>query len=105
MGPSRQSYRDNLDLLSISALEDMNFHEPNAGFGSVFRRNRVGLSTSSTLDLFIAGFVIKARSSGIDKEEMGPSRQSYRDNLDLLSISALEDMNFHEEWDSPRLQH
>jgi translation initiation factor 2-alpha kinase 3 len=35
-------------------------------------------------------------ADGIDKEEMGPSRQSYRDNLDLLSISALEDMNFHE---------
>ena len=35
-------------------------------------------------------------ADGIDREEMGPSRQSYRDNLDLLSISALEEMNFHE---------
>ncbi|EKV16109.1 hypothetical protein PDIG_11530 [Penicillium digitatum PHI26] len=35
-------------------------------------------------------------ADGIDKEEMGPSRQNYRDNLDLLSISALEEMNFHE---------
>ncbi|KAJ5457932.1 hypothetical protein N7475_009320 [Penicillium sp. IBT 31633x] len=35
-------------------------------------------------------------ADGIDKEELGPSRQSYRDNLDLLGISALEEMNFHE---------
>ncbi|CAI7632716.1 unnamed protein product [Penicillium glandicola] len=35
-------------------------------------------------------------ADGIDREEMGPSRQSYRDNLDLLGISALEEMNFHE---------
>ncbi|KAJ6129005.1 hypothetical protein N7471_010222 [Penicillium samsonianum] len=35
-------------------------------------------------------------ADGIDREEMGSSRQSYRDNLDLLSISALEEMNFHE---------
>ncbi|KAJ5178412.1 uncharacterized protein N7500_001111 [Penicillium coprophilum] len=35
-------------------------------------------------------------ADGIDKEEMGPSRQTYRDNLDLLGISALEEMNFHE---------
>ncbi|KAF4764564.1 hypothetical protein HAV15_001819 [Penicillium sp. str.  len=35
-------------------------------------------------------------ADGIDREEMGQSRQSYRDNLDLLSINALEEMNFHE---------
>ncbi|KAJ5200568.1 hypothetical protein N7491_008628 [Penicillium cf. griseofulvum] len=35
-------------------------------------------------------------ADGIDREEMGPSRQSYRDNLDLLGISALEEMNLHE---------
>jgi translation initiation factor 2-alpha kinase 3 len=35
-------------------------------------------------------------ADGIDREEMEPSRQSYRDNLDLLSISALEEMNFHD---------
>ncbi|KAJ5952757.1 uncharacterized protein N7479_011170 [Penicillium vulpinum] len=35
-------------------------------------------------------------AEGIDREEMGPSRQSYRDNLDLLGISALEEMNFHD---------
>jgi translation initiation factor 2-alpha kinase 3 len=35
-------------------------------------------------------------ADGIDREEMGPSRQSYRDNLDMLGISALEEMNFHD---------
>ncbi|KAJ5195975.1 hypothetical protein N7449_006454 [Penicillium cf. viridicatum] len=35
-------------------------------------------------------------ADGIDREEMGQSRQSYRDNLDLLGITALEEMNFHE---------
>ncbi|KAJ5782509.1 hypothetical protein N7457_004283 [Penicillium paradoxum] len=34
-------------------------------------------------------------ADGIDREEMAPSRQSYRDNLDLLGISALGEMNFH----------
>ena len=33
---------------------------------------------------------------GIDKEEMGATRQSYRDNLDLLGLSALDDMNLNE---------
>ena len=35
-------------------------------------------------------------ADGIDREEMGPSRQNYRDNLDMLGISALEEMNFHD---------
>lgn len=35
-------------------------------------------------------------ADGIDREEMGPSRESYRNNLDLLGISALEEMKFHD---------
>ncbi|CAG8112564.1 unnamed protein product [Penicillium olsonii] len=35
-------------------------------------------------------------AGGIDREEMGPSRQTYRNNLDLLGISALEEMKFHD---------
>ncbi|CAG8343060.1 unnamed protein product [Penicillium salamii] len=35
-------------------------------------------------------------AGGIDREEMGPSRQTYRNNLDLLGISALEEMKIHE---------
>ncbi|KAJ5295651.1 hypothetical protein PENANT_c001G05916 [Penicillium antarcticum] len=35
-------------------------------------------------------------ADGIDKEELGPTRQSYRDNLDLLGISALDDMNLND---------
>ncbi|KAI9930429.1 hypothetical protein MW887_011183 [Aspergillus wentii] len=30
---------------------------------------------------------------GVDKEELGTTRQYYRDNLDLLGVSALEDLN------------
>jgi hypothetical protein len=37
----------------------------NDEFGSVFRRNRVGVSTSSTLGFFIAVFLISARSSPV----------------------------------------
>ena len=33
---------------------------------------------------------------GIENEELGATRQSYRDNLDLLGLSALEDMNLNE---------
>lgn len=33
---------------------------------------------------------------GIDKEEWGVTRQNYRDNLDLLGLSALEEMNLNE---------
>ncbi|KAJ5585033.1 uncharacterized protein N7459_004833 [Penicillium hispanicum] len=33
---------------------------------------------------------------GIDKEDLGATRQSYRDNLDLLGLSAIEDMNLNE---------
>ncbi|PLB51202.1 kinase-like protein [Aspergillus steynii IBT 23096] len=32
-------------------------------------------------------------ATGVHKEELGPARQYYRDNLDLLGISALEDLN------------
>ena len=35
-------------------------------------------------------------ADGVDKEELGATRQSYRDNLDLLGLSALEDMNLNE---------
>lgn len=35
-------------------------------------------------------------ADGVDKEDMGATRQSYRDNLDLLGLSALEDMNLNE---------
>jgi translation initiation factor 2-alpha kinase 3 len=35
-------------------------------------------------------------ADGIDKEEMGPTRQSYRDNLDLLGISALDEMKLND---------
>ncbi|KAJ5239246.1 hypothetical protein N7468_003865 [Penicillium chermesinum] len=33
---------------------------------------------------------------GIEQEELGSTRQTYRDNLDLLGISALEHMNLNE---------
>ncbi|KAJ5121527.1 uncharacterized protein N7515_009488 [Penicillium bovifimosum] len=42
-------------------------------------------------------------ADGIAKEELGPSRQSYRDNLDLLGISALEEMNFHDRQPRPKI--
>ncbi|KAJ5770294.1 uncharacterized protein N7511_002345 [Penicillium nucicola] len=35
-------------------------------------------------------------ADGIDKEELGPTRQSYRDNLDLLGISALDQMKLND---------
>jgi translation initiation factor 2-alpha kinase 3 len=35
-------------------------------------------------------------ADGIDKEELGPTRQSYRDNLDLLGISALDEMKLND---------
>ncbi|KAJ5257012.1 hypothetical protein N7478_013116 [Penicillium angulare] len=33
---------------------------------------------------------------GIDKEELGATRQSYRDNLDLLGLSALENIDLNQ---------
>lgn len=41
-------------------------------------------------------------AGGIEQEELGGTRQSYRDNLDLLGISALEHMNLNE---SPMRSH
>lgn len=35
-------------------------------------------------------------ADGVEQEDMGPTRQTYRDNLDLLGLSALEDMNLNE---------
>ncbi|KAJ5218892.1 uncharacterized protein N7498_000991 [Penicillium cinerascens] len=35
-------------------------------------------------------------TDGIDKEELGATRQTYRDNLDFLGRSALEEIKFHE---------
>lgn len=35
-------------------------------------------------------------ADGVDKEELGATRQSYRDNLDLLGRAALEDLNLNE---------
>ncbi|KAJ5558440.1 hypothetical protein N7461_002412 [Penicillium sp. DV-2018c] len=42
-------------------------------------------------------------ADGIDREELGPSRQTYRDNLDLLGISALEEMKFHDGQPRPKI--
>jgi translation initiation factor 2-alpha kinase 3 len=35
-------------------------------------------------------------ADGIDKEELEGTRQTYRDNLDLLGLSALDDLNLNE---------
>lgn len=35
-------------------------------------------------------------ADGIEKEELDGTRQTYRDNLDLLGLSALEDLNLNE---------
>ncbi|CAL5873263.1 uncharacterized protein PFLUO_LOCUS7532 [Penicillium psychrofluorescens] len=35
-------------------------------------------------------------ADGVDKEEWGSTRQSYRDNLDLLGLSALDELNLNE---------
>lgn len=35
-------------------------------------------------------------ADGVDKEELGATRRSYRDNLDLLGRAALEDLNLNE---------
>jgi translation initiation factor 2-alpha kinase 3 len=35
-------------------------------------------------------------ADGVEKEELGGTRQTYRDNLDLLGLSALEDLNLNE---------
>lgn len=35
-------------------------------------------------------------ADGVDTEELGATRQSYRDNLDLLGRAALEDLNLNE---------
>ncbi|KAJ5102153.1 hypothetical protein NUU61_004375 [Penicillium alfredii] len=35
-------------------------------------------------------------AGGIDKDELGGTRQNYRDHLDLLGVSALEEMNLNE---------
>ncbi|KAJ5611071.1 hypothetical protein N7510_007790 [Penicillium lagena] len=40
-------------------------------------------------------------ADGIDKEEWGSTRQSYRDNLDLLGLSALDELNLSEPHKQP----
>lgn len=42
-------------------------------------------------------------ADGVDNEELGATRQSYRDNLDLLGRAALEDLNLNEP--QPRTPH
>lgn len=43
-------------------------------------------------------------ADGIEKEELEGTRQTYRDNLDLLGISALEDLNLNETQPPPPVE-